>query len=210
MFRRQFILVSLLICLTIISSGCNLNSANNNQNSDKGSVSDIGLDKYHNQSTDGKYSVFIRDIGDSRPSENFAEGYDVYNKIIIKNNITNEERVVVNSGKVTDLNIKNIDEFPIDILVNLSNPVFSLDNKKIFFNAAAWTTSGAVFSYDITSGDISYLTSGEIKEIIKEGENAGHLLLIKRKYEENKPVMYCEFVINENSGKVIEDLNICL
>lgn len=210
MFSKQFTLVILLVCLTILSSGCSLNRANNNQNNDKGSVGDIGLDKHHNQSTDGKYSVFIRDTGDSRPSENFGEGYDVYNKIIIKDNITNEERVIINAEKIANLNIKNIDEFPIDVLVGLSNPVFSLDGDRVFFNTAAWTTSLATFYYDINTGNLSYLTHGSIKEIVKEGKNAGHLILIQRKKIKDQPVMYCEFVIDENSGDIIEDLNVCL
>ncbi len=212
--KKEFYVKKLIITtpvfLILFLTGCSLNYNNEflQENTEQKRV--VKIDDQQEYSSDDKYTVFVRDIGDSRPSENFGEGYDLYNKIIIKDNITNEERVAVSSGKITDLNIKNINEFPIDILVNLSNPVFSLDNNKIFFNAAAWTTSGAVFSYNVSSGDISYLTSGGIKGIIKEGKNAGHLILIQRKYEKNKPVMYCEFVVNENNGEVIEDLNICL
>jgi len=170
----------------------------------------VKADTQQNFSSDGGRVVFVRDIGDKRPSENFAEGYDLYNQIVLKNINTNEERVLVNSGKINNLDIKNIDEFPVDVLVNLSNPVFSLDASKVFFNATAWITSLAVFSYDVNTGDLFYLTHGDIKEVIKDGKNAGHLILIQRKYIEDQPIMYCEFVIDKNSGEVIEDLDICL
>jgi Tol biopolymer transport system component len=200
----------IILFFSLFTTGCSLNPENKlPQNKVEQKMASI-LDTEQSLSSDGKWTVFIRDIGDERPSENFGEGYDSYNQIVIKNNDTNEERVIVNAEKIANLNIKNIDEFPIDVLVGLSNPVFSLDGDRVFFNSVAWTTSLATFYYDINTGNLSYLTHGSIKETVKEGKNAGHLVLIKRKHIENQPVMYCEFVINGDSGEVIEDLNICL
>jgi len=62
----------------------------------------------------------------------------------------------------------------------------------------------------MNTSDLAYLTHSSIKEVIKDGNNAGHLILIQRKHIEGQSVMYCEFVVDENSGNIIKDLNICL
>lgn len=200
----------IILFFSLFTAGCSFNPENKlPQNKVEQKIASI-IDTEQSLSNDGKWTVFIRDIGDKRPSENFGEGYDLYNQIVIKNNDTNEERVIVNAEKIANINIKNIDEFPIDVLVSLSNPIFSLDGDRVFFNTAAWTTSLATFYYDINTSNLSYLTHGSIKEIVKEGKNAGHLILIQRKKNKDQPVSYCEFVVDENSGDIIEDLNICL
>jgi hypothetical protein len=109
-------------------------------------------------SKDESKLVFVRDTGDHRPSDFFAEGIDNYNQLVILDIATGQEEVLLKSGNIADLKIANLpQDFPINILINIGDIKFSTDESKVYFTTSAWATSGAVFSIGITTREISYI-----------------------------------------------------
>lgn len=163
-------------------------------------------------SKDESKLVFVRDTGDHRPSEYFGEGVDVYNQLVIKDIKDNSERVLVNSGPMDSSNIKNLPEsYPIDKFIYIAGPKFSPSDDIVYFQVAAWSTSSAIFAIDLKTSVITYITDGDLLEVITNGENTGDLIVNQRHIVSDQGgVEYCNYIINVKTGERLKDLNHCL
>lgn len=168
-------------------------------------------------SSDKTKIIFVRDIGDHEAcmGENcLGEGYYIYNQLIIKNLSNNKENVIVQSGKFTNLKISNLPKkYPFDTMAGMGFPIFSADDNYVYFGASAWDTSNAIFSVNLKTKEIKYITDGVSLELIKTGEFKGNLIINRRHYkqfEDGLPgVLYCDDIIDYNSGERLKDLNKC-
>jgi hypothetical protein len=162
-------------------------------------------------SSDGSKIIFIRDVGDHRASEDFAEGTDIFNQIVQKNLNNDEEEIIFNSGKISDFQISNLPKYyPLNKIYNIRSLLLSSDNKKAYFETSAWVTSDAIFSIDLQTKKLNYITDGSLVEIISSGEFKNNIIVNQRHYQEGGSVLYCDYIVNFNSGKRIKDLKKCL
>ena len=67
-------------------------------------------------------------------------------------------------------------------LTGLSNLFLSPDDRTLYFETAAWATSGAVHALDIVNEKVSYVTDGEIACVVLAGEYQGDLVVQQHKY----------------------------
>lgn len=168
-------------------------------------------------SSDKTKIVFVRDIGDHEACMGEAcmgEGYYIYNQLVIKDLSDNKENVIVQSGKFANLKILNLPEkYPFDTMAGMGFPIFSADDNYVYFGASAWDTSNAIFSVNLKTKEIKYITDGVSLELIKTGEFKGNLIINRRHYKQFKDgspgVLYCDDIIDYNSGERLKDLNKC-
>ena len=150
--------------------------------------------------SDGEKTVFVREKGTNKQ----------YQLVVIDID-SNKEVVIFETGSIDKMNISNLPEyFPTDKIVNIYYPILSLDNMTVFFETDAWTTSGAIFSIDLKNKNIKYITDGNDAEIITEGEHRGQLKVFRRfvkKFEDNEQVIYCDYIVNSETGGNIEGIN---
>ncbi len=165
------------------------------------------IDDKTDVSRDKKMAVFIRDIGDHRPSEDFAEGTDNFNQLVIKHLGALEEEVIVGSGYFSDLKVSNLpDDYPIDKLIGIAGAKFSLDNSRIYFSVSAWVTSGAVFYVDLKTKEVRYFVPGNLSGVIKNGEYRSDLLIYQRDHPKDVAV-YSTYVVDPTTGSRIKKLD---
>jgi len=169
-------------------------------------------------SSDKTKIVFVRDIGDHKACLGEAclgEGYYIYNQLVIKDLSNDKENIIVQSGKFTNLKISNLPKkYPFDTIAGMGTPIFSSDDGYIYFIASAWSTSGAIFSVNLKTKEIKYITDGMSLELIKTGEFKGNLIINRRHYkqfEDGSPgiVLHCDDIIDYNNGERLKDLNKC-
>lgn len=157
-------------------------------------------------SQNGKYSAYSKD------QENLE--YDPvdpinFNELWLKDNDTNKEYVLVKSGKIKALNIKNVNEsnFPFDEIRNLYVKDFSSDGNTIYFFSRAWTTSLAIFSVNIKTNEIRFITDSNYLEVIKSGQYKDMLITNHHRYYEDKEGSYDYYYITDHmTGKDIKTL----
>lgn len=171
------------------------------------------IDSEFATSGDNKKVVFIRDTGDHRSSKDFAEGTDVYNQIVLLDRDSQKEDVIVQSGNLTNFKIYNLpDDYPTDRIYGIENLLLSKNGDKAYFATMAWLTSMAVFSVDLKTKELTYITDGKPIEITTQKNYQEDLIVNRRKRIEDKNggyEEYCNFVVNSSNGKIIKDLNSC-
>ena len=129
------------------------------------------------------------------------------NEIWIKDNNTEKETLLVKSGETSKYSFTDSDSFPFPGISGLSSPVFSLDKKKVYFMSMAWVTSNAVFSADVSAGELRFITDGNSVDVITRGSYKDNLIVFKHKYyEAPKEGSYDHFYIITDTGKEIKDL----
>ena len=74
------------------------------------------------------------------------------------------------------------DSDPEKTLLSFSNLYLSPDAKSLYFNSAAWATSGAIHSLDLSTGNVKFVTAGDLACVVLSGEFQGDLIVIKHKY----------------------------
>jgi hypothetical protein len=171
------------------------------------------IDSEFATSSDNKKVVFIRDVGDHRTSQDFAEGIDNFNQIIVRDLVSQKEEIILKSGNLTNFKIFNLPNYyPIDIICDVGNLLLSSNSDRAFFATAAWVTSPAVFSVDLKTKELRYITDGEPIKIVTSGKFKGDLVVNQRHRVEKDGGYedYCDYVIDPNNGKRLEDLNSCL
>ena len=74
------------------------------------------------------------------------------------------------------------DADPQNTLYSFSNLYLSPDAKNLYFNSAAWATSGAIHSLNIETGTVKFISAGELACVVLSGEYQGDLIVMKHKY----------------------------
>ncbi len=67
-------------------------------------------------------------------------------------------------------------------LHGLHNLYLSPDGKRLFFQADAWATSDAIHTFDLETGQESYLTPGSIACVVLAGEWQGDIIASQHRY----------------------------
>jgi hypothetical protein len=157
-------------------------------------------------SGDGKYLAYTKDAKhiDYDPIDTIN-----YNEIWLKDIKLKKEYTLVKSGKIKDLKIKNVTEsnFPFDEIRNLNIDDFSNDGNLLYFRTAAWTTSAAVFSVDIKTKEIRFVTDSNYLEVIKTGKYKGMLITMPHRYYNDKEGSYdYYYIFDPRTGKDLKEL----
>lgn len=163
------------------------------------------IDKLGGLSQDKSLALFVRNY----PAKDICDedGCFKRNEIWIKNNDTGEEKLLVRSGDVSGYSFANSDAFPFSSIANLLSPVFSLDNKKVYFMSSAWVTSGAILWADVSDGKLHFVSDGMSLEVIDAGLYKGNLRVSKHKYYGPPNYgSYNHYYIITDSGREIKDL----
>ncbi|MCX6795780.1 MAG: hypothetical protein NT165_03615 [Candidatus Falkowbacteria bacterium] len=157
-------------------------------------------------SQNGEFSAFTKDaeniVYDPVDSVNF-------NEIWISNLKSKKDRILIKSGKIKDLKIANVnkDNFPFDEIRNLILSDFSIDGNYLYFSSAAWTTSEAVFSVNIKTDDIRFITDSNYVEVVKNGKYKGMLITNHHRYYKDKEGSYDHYYITDpKTGEDVKEL----
>jgi len=212
--------IFILLIATVMLTGC----SNNNQqlfseidkNEPIDSVSNSNLDKtvpLDSQvvsdgemviSNNNKLGVFL--VEGISVIEEFTENKLQYNQIWLYNFDSQEKEVLVKSEKIANLNVINKDDFPFDEIYNLQIGDFSNDNKYLYFFSGAWTTSAAIFSINLDTKEIKFISAGNYLEVIKDGEYKDYLILNQHRYYPGGGSYDNYYIINPSDGEEIKDL----
>lgn len=68
------------------------------------------------------------------------------------------------------------------LLAGLQNPQFSPDGREIFFESAAWATSGAIHAVEVRTGRERFVVAGQSFAVVPRGEYAGCLIAMQHRY----------------------------
>ena len=121
-------------------------------------------------SADGKTAYFTRQVADPEPAKQW-DGEP--NQIC---------RVSVPGGTIEPLVEPAGSSEPERNLRGFGSLTLSPDGRTLFFISAAWATSGAVHSVNLTTGAVSYVSPGNELMVIPHGEYRGDLVVQKHKY----------------------------
>ncbi len=88
------------------------------------------------------------------------------------------------------------------VIAGISDPVFSLDRRKLYFETATYATSSAIRVVDIETKKIKYVSAGSLVEVIRDGRYKGKLRIQKRFYLDEGGVEFRPHIIDDN-GKVL-------
>jgi hypothetical protein len=69
-----------------------------------------------------------------------------------------------------------------DLLTGFDNLYLSPDAKTLYFDTATYATSGAVHALNLETGDVSFITGGDITCVVLAGEYQGDLILAQHRY----------------------------
>lgn len=196
------------------------------ENGKEKQVTFSGLDDQPSLSSDLKQIVFLRNIpGKVYTKDLLSENPNSLNLpglvgndengdfLILKqiflldiNNLS--EKKIFESGIIKDKYIKNGNDFTStsNIVSGLNNPIFSVDNNKIYFSSVAWATSRAIFSLDINTGQLSYITDGNTLNIITDNKYPNDILVLKHKYYKDTYGSYDHYFVVDPDGKEIKDV----
>lgn len=186
--------IFLFLFTAFLFSGC---SSNNFQN--------IEIDNAIS-SPNGKYVAYIKDAENVEydPVDPFN-----YNEIWLRNLDLGSEYILVKSGDIKNINITNVSQnnFPFDEIRNLSIVDFSADSNYLYFFSRAWTTSLAVFSVNIKTGEIFFITDSNYLEVIKEGEYKDMLITNHHRYYNDREGAYDHYYITDpTTGEDIKEI----
>lgn len=139
-------------------------------NSDKSrQVTRLGQDSQPALSPDGKRIVFVRKQARSNPL--IAE--DQPNELWVMDATGSNAHVLLSPHE---------DENPQKNLTDFNHPLFSLDGTAVYFNCAAWVTSGAIHRFEFTTQQTHFVTDGDSLDLVPTGKYQGYLLVYKHKY----------------------------
>lgn len=196
------------------------------ENGKEKQVTFSGLDDQPSLSSDLKKIVFLRNIPGKVYANNLTGNnlnniklpgitgndengdYLILEQIVLLNISDLSEKTIFKSGIIKDKYIQNGNDFTniFDVISGLNSPLFSADNNKIYFSSAAWATSNAIFSVDINSGQLSYITDGNSLNIIADNKYNNDILVLKHKYYEDTDGSYDHYYIIDQDGNEIKDV----
>lgn len=89
----------------------------------------------------------------------------------------------------------------------INNPTFSIDSTKVFFLSSGFVTSDIVYSVDLRTKAVIFVTDGNSLSVITTGKYRGKLLVSKHKYHgaPNYGSYDHYFIVSEN-GREIRDV----
>jgi hypothetical protein len=129
----------------------------------------LGQDAQPALSLDGKHIVFVRKQVRSNPL--IAE--DQPNALWVMEVTGDNAHVLVSPHE---------DEDPRKNLTDFSHPLFSLDGTAVYFNCAAWVTSGAIHRVNLIQPQPQFITDGDSLDLVPAGKYVGYLIVYKHKY----------------------------
>ncbi len=132
----------------------------------------LGLDAQPALSPDGQRVVFVR----RQASVNPLNATDAPTELW---------QVKLDGSQPQRLLAAREDSEPKNNLTDFSQPVFSLDGRSVYFNTAAWVTSGAIHRLDAGQTQPVFITDGDSIDLVDKGKYAGHLIVFKHKYRKN-------------------------
>jgi hypothetical protein len=142
----------------------------------------------------GNFTFHIKDTG--KPLEKGSgNGEDANNELWLKNDATGEKRLLVACKD---------DEKMENEICNIENPQFSTDKTKVFFESAAWATSGAIHVVDLKTGKEKFVCPGNGLQVVDSGKYMGDIVTNMHKY--NEAGSYDHFFIVNDEGKEQVDL----
>jgi len=142
--------------------------------------SEFYYDEQPNTSPDGKLQTYIRRYP-MYPGINVYMGN--YSELRLRNLLAKDDILLVASGKKPDLSSVNEQKRPpIESFGRMYESVFSLDNKTVYFTTYAWVTSSAVFSIDLATRKLTYITDGNSLSVVQNGPYKGMLIVSKHRY----------------------------
>lgn len=71
---------------------------------------------------------------------------------------------------------------PKDLITGISNPLFSLDGQKIYFETRAWMTSKAIHVVDRKTLVHKFVCPGSLLKVVPRGKYAGYLIIAQHRY----------------------------
>ena len=84
------------------------------------------------------------------------------------------EKILIQSAEdhpevSTPISYADSREYPFSCLGGIENIKLSPDNERIYFETSAWVVAGAVHYYNISTGEIQFFHSGELKKVYTNG-----------------------------------------
>jgi hypothetical protein len=93
------------------------------------------------------------------------------------------------------------------VIAGISNPQFSVDLSKVYFQSVAWATSMAIHAVDIRTGKEKFICPGNDVKVIQSGKWKGDLVVLMHKYK-GAPLYgsYDHYFIVDGNGKELKDM----
>ena len=138
-------------------------------------LTESGRDSDPCLSHSGKQVVFVRDT----PGVTISTGSGDCNATeLLLMDVATRKTEVLAKGK-TDDDMKKL-------LAGMSAPCFSLDDKAVYFNSAAWAVSNSVQKVIVASKEIRFITDGDSIMVVPSGKHAGCLLICRELIKNDK------------------------
>jgi hypothetical protein len=146
------------------------------------------------------FAVFVRKPKGSQKDKSIKE-----TQIVLIDLKDRKEQVIVQGctyeGEKNAIDYANSKEYPFPSLCELNHPVFSNDDQKVYFQTAAWVTSGAIHYYSFDTGKIAFFSDGEIRKITQDGN-----VIVTRTGVTPKVGRYLQDWLLRDEGKVIRPI----
>lgn len=156
-------------------------------------------------SSDKNFRAFIKDNPDRDTCD--ETGCAWQNEIWISDVKGGTSQPLISSGNIAQYSFVESKRFPFSAIHSLRNPVFSLDGKKLYFLSFAWTTSPAVFSVDIITKKLDFISSGLSLDIITKGKYRSLLIVAQHRYYGPPDYgSYDHYYIINDKGEEVKDL----
>lgn len=119
--------------------------------------------------------AFVRKSGPTVPKNcDFGKANEPADEIWIYNLALHKERRLVSSH----FSCKD----PYHEIATIDQIEFSPDGKMVYFDAAAWTTSGALHAVNMNGHHNRFIMPGDDFDIIKKGRNKGYIVINQHRY----------------------------